>query len=62
MNNQDKALIYDQCIRDSDRLQRENSKLKSQYPINVPDDVQKIIDGNNAKIAIIVKKLESLFR
>ena len=62
MNNQEKALIYDQCIRDSDRLQRENSKLKSEYPINIPNDVQKIIDSNNAKIAVIVKKLESLFR
>jgi hypothetical protein len=61
MNNQDKALNYDPFIRDSDTIQRENSKLKSQYPINVPDDVQKIIDGNNAKISIIVKKLESLF-
>jgi hypothetical protein len=62
MNNQEKALIYDQCIRDSDRLQRENSKLKSEYPINIPNDVQKIIDSNNAKIAVIVKKLENLFR
>ena len=62
MNDQDKALIYDQCIRDSDRLQRENSKLKSEHPINVPNDVQKIIDGNDTKIAVIVKKLENLFR
>ena len=47
MTNQEKAYIYDQCLRDSDRLQRENSKLKSDYVGNIPPDIQKIIDQNN---------------
>ena len=62
MNNQEKAYIYDQCLRDSDRLQRENSKLKSDYAGNIPPDIQKIIDQNNAKIAVLVGRLENLFK
>lgn len=62
MNNQEKAFIYDQCLHDSDRLQRENSKLKSDYAGNIPPHIQKIIDENNAKIAVLVGRLESLFK
>ena len=62
MNNQEKAFIYDQCLRDSDKLQRENSKLKSEYSGNIPNNIQKIIDANNTKIALLVVKLENLFR
>jgi len=61
MNNQDKASLYDQYIRESDSLQLANSKLKSQFPINAPQAVQTIIDENNLKIGVIVKKLENLF-
>lgn len=62
MNNQEKAFIYDQCLIDSDKLQRENSKLKSEYSGNIPNNIQKIIDSNNSKIALLVVKLENLFR
>jgi hypothetical protein len=61
MNNQEKAIIYDNCLRESDRLQRENSKLKSQYAGNIPPNVQKVIDENVARISVLVKRLESLF-
>lgn len=62
MNNQEKAFIYDQCLRDSDRLQRENSKLKSDYVGNIPPHIQKTINENEAKIALLVGRLESLFK
>jgi flagellar biosynthesis chaperone FliJ len=62
MENQEKAKIYDNLIYESDYLQRVNSKLKSEYTGNIPENVQKQIDENNAKIAIIVGKLENLFR
>jgi hypothetical protein len=61
MTNEQKAAIYDQCVRESEQLQRINSKLKSEYPINVPQDIQVQIDANNAKIDILVVKLQSLF-
>ena len=62
MTNDEKALLYDDLIRESDRLQRTNSKLKSQYPVSVPPNVQKEINENNKKIDIVVKKLEKLLR
>lgn len=62
MNNQEKALIYDECLRDSDKLQREISKLKSEYSPNIPSHIQKIINENNVKINKLVLKLENLFR
>ena len=61
MTNEQKAAVYDQCVRESEQLQRINSKLKSEYPINVPEDIQTQIDANNAKIDTLVVKLQSLF-
>jgi hypothetical protein len=62
MNNAQKAQIYDECLRESDQLQRTNSKLKGEYVGDIPPNIQKIIDDNNSKITIIVKRLESLFK
>lgn len=61
MTNEEKGILYDQCIRESDQLQRVNSKIKSEHPINVPQHLQETIDVNNVRIAELVKKLESLF-
>jgi hypothetical protein len=61
MNNQEKAIIYDDCIRQVEVLQRENSRLKSQYVTNIPQHIQKVISENEIKISKFVKKLESLF-
>ena len=62
MNNQEKALLYDEYLRDSDRLHREISKLKSEYVGNIPPNIQQKIDENNRKITILVGKLETLLR
>jgi len=62
MNNEEKARIYDECIRESDQLQRENSKIKSQYVGNIPPELQTTIDKNNARIGFLVLRLESLFK
>jgi hypothetical protein len=61
MINQNKAIIYDECLRESDQLQRENSKIKSAFAGNIPPEQQLIIDKNNQRIDYLVKKLESLF-
>jgi hypothetical protein len=62
MNNQDKAIIYDNCLRESDSLQRQNSKLKSEYVGNIPNNIQQQIDRNDKRIAELVTKLENLFK
>jgi hypothetical protein len=61
MTREDKARLYDEYIRESDRLQRENSKIKSEYVINIPPNMQEIIDRNNARLDVLVKNLESLY-
>ena len=62
MNNQDKAIIYDNCLRESDALQRANSKLKSEWAGNIPPQVQEQINRNDKRIAELVAKLEGLFK
>lgn len=62
MNNQDKAIIYDNCLRESDALQRANSKMKSEYVGNIPPHIQEQINRNDKRIAELVAKLEGLFR
>lgn len=62
MNNQDKAIIYDNCLRESDALQRQNSKLKSDWAGNIPPHVQEQINRNDKRIAELVAKLENLFK
>lgn len=61
MTNEQKAIIYDDCIRESEQLQRVNSKIKSEYTTNIPQNLQEEIDKNNIRIDFLVKKLESLF-
>ena len=62
MTNQEKAAYYDNLLRESDALQRANSKMKSEYVVNIPDNIQRQIDENNRKIANLVVKLENLLR
>lgn len=61
MTNENKAVIYDECLRESDHLQRENSKIKSAHAGNIPPEQQLILDRNNDRIGLLVKRLESLF-
>jgi len=62
MNNEQKALIYDECLHESDKLQRINSKIKSEHVTNIPQHLQEEINRNDARIAFLVKKLEGLFQ
>jgi hypothetical protein len=62
MNNSEKAYLYDEYLRESDRLQRENSKIKSDFAGNIPPHLQDQIRKNTARIGVIVGKLEALFK
>ena len=61
MTNEEKALKYDEYIRQGDILQRANSKLKSEYPINTPIEIQNQINENNQKIDYWLNELNKLF-
>ena len=61
MTNEKRAEIYDNCLRESDQLQRENSKLKSEFAGNIPLNIQEQINRNSQRISVLVTTLESLF-
>ncbi len=61
MNNADKALLYEDYIHESDRLQRINSKIKSENAGFIPPHLQDVINKNDYQISVIVGKLEKLF-
>jgi len=61
MQNNQKAQIYDDLLYESDKLQRINSRLKSEYAGNIPQHIQEQINRNSARIAILVSTLEGLF-
>lgn len=62
MTNDQKAIIYDECLRESDALQRANSKLKAENVGNITPELQQILDKNNKRISELVARLESLFQ
>jgi hypothetical protein len=62
MTQTEKAALYDELLRQSDALQRRNSKLKSEHIVNVPQHIEREIFENNQKIQSLVLRLESLFR
>jgi len=62
MDNNQKAAIYEECVRESDRLQRENSRIKSENAGNIPPHLQEVIRKNDERIAVLVGRLESLFK
>ena len=62
MTNEEKAKIYDECLRESDQLQRINSKIKSDFAGNIPPHLQEQIDKNTTRIAVLVGRLENLFK
>jgi len=60
MTTQDKADLYDAYIHENDRLQRIVSRIKSEYAGNIPPDKQKEINETEARIAVIIGKVEKL--
>lgn len=61
MTNSEKADYYDACIRENDRLLRENSKIKSDYAGNIPPELDAKIKANEARIALLIGKIEAMF-
>ena len=61
MTNEEKAMLYDKYLRQAETLQREVSKIKSENPINVPVELQLVINENNMKISVLETKVRNLF-
>lgn len=60
MQDSNKAAQYEELLRLGDVIQRETSKLKSQYPIQMPEKEQKIIYDNNLKMIRLTEQLRAL--
>ena len=62
MTNDQKAQVYDDCVRSVEIIQRKISKLKSEHVTNIPPHVQKEINEGEKQIAVFVGRLENLLR
>lgn len=62
MTNEEKAGLYDLYVREAERLERQNSKLKSEFPINRPENVESMINEINQRISELQKKLNDLYK
>jgi hypothetical protein len=62
MNNKDKGELYEQYVNEAKVFQRQISILKSQYVINVPEHIEKLIEENKQKIAELEQKLNNLYK
>lgn len=62
MDNNEKAVLYDQYVREANRLQSEITSLKAKYVLNIPEEVQKKINFNNQRINELEKKLINLYK
>jgi len=62
MTNEEKAGLYDLYVREAERLERQNSKLKSEFPINRPENVESMINKINQRISELQKKLNDLYK
>lgn len=60
--NEEKAALYDQYVRNGNRLEREISKLKADYVTNIPIHIQQTIDKKKGELDFWQKKLEDLYR
>lgn len=60
--NEEKAALYDQYVRNGNRLEREISKLKADYVTNIPPNIQEQIDNKKVELDFWQKKLEELYR
>ena len=50
MINEEKGKLYDKYLSEVDIIQRQISKLKSQYVVNIPENIQNEIHQKELKI------------
>jgi hypothetical protein len=62
LNNKDKGELYEQYVSEANVLQRQISTLKSQYVVNVPEHIEKLIEENKQKITELEQKLNNLYK
>mgnify|MGYP001429352425 FL=1 len=61
MINKEKGDLYDKYVSEVSIIQRQISKLKSEYVVNVPENIQKEIESKELKIKEYERLLKNLF-
>ena len=62
MINEEKGKLYDKYLLEVDIIQRQISKLKSQYVVNVPENIQNEIYQKELKINEYERLVKNLFK
>jgi hypothetical protein len=62
MINEEKGELYDKYLAEVDVIQRQISKLKSQYVVNVPENIQNEIHQKQLKINEYERLVKNLFK
>ena len=62
MINEQKGELYDKYLAEVDIIQRQISKLKSQYVVNVPENIQNEIYQKQLKISEYERLVKNLFK
>jgi len=62
MINEEKGELYDKYLAEVDIIQRQISKLKSQYVVNIPENIQNEINQKQLKINEYERLVKNLFK
>ncbi len=62
MINEEKGELYDKYLAEVDVIQRQISKLKSQYVVNIPENIQNEIHQKELKINEYERLVKNLFK
>tara|TARA_R110001592_G_scaffold334611_1_gene619045 strand:+ start:351 stop:542 length:192 start_codon:yes stop_codon:yes gene_type:complete len=62
MINEEKGKLYDKYLAEVDIIQRQISKLKSQYVVNIPENIQNEINQKQLKINEYERLVKNLFK
>tara|TARA_R100001015_G_C4633676_1_gene198975 strand:- start:1740 stop:1931 length:192 start_codon:yes stop_codon:yes gene_type:complete len=62
MINKEKGDLYDKYVSEVSIIQRQISKLKSEYVVNVPENIQKEIENKELRIKEYERLLKNLFK
>jgi len=62
MINKEKGELYDKYLAEVDVIQRQISKLKSQYVVNIPENIQKEIEKKELRIKEYERLVKNLFK
>ena len=62
MINEEKGKLYDKYLSEVDIIQRQISKLKSQYVVNIPENIQNEIHQKELKINEYERLVKNLFK